>query len=916
MIRGVRKSEEAQALGVSRRLLVRIGALLKKGVEITPAVLETAKPGAPMEALLLDSTLLDQSASLKDEHLKPLAEKYLGAGVSEYDRPTVTEGEGVHVLCLREELEASDAWGEEAAAPPAAPQAQPAPDQIAVPPGQTLRERPDGVVPARALTQRLTAGTSAAGETLFTPIELDRLRLRLMTAADTKDRIEALRLLAYAPLPMHEKAEVIFRALEDRDADVRAEGAELLFILGVPDQLTASMRALSEGTEDVRGRAAERLTRDLAGEVPTLARAAVAVCAIAALKGATPGPLTAKLAEVLSGSAVALKGAPPRVGELIRVTLSLLAAALSRGAPLGANLVYPPLMRLYRGLCREAPDLVLPLLHEERAKCTDVTVEAFLLQILLDATPDGAEGEAELIKTAAGFIARDTEEGRDSRGVGASLAARGDRAVGALVEAYDGATVSGQRYLVHLIDDLMRYQPTSNESKARAAAMILRAAEASYRPLRLTALSCRGIATDAVPDETRRKLAEAFLSSVSELAFKPDQEIAEDTVAFLGLPAVEPLVARLAKERPPEQRVQAARILGRLALELKPPAGRMAETQAAVTELLRRLQALAMDATFPSRRELLTAMGKLVASPAASKEAGEIVARHLSEDVKSGDPKRKKDALEGLSWLASSRRAQFDLIAQAIDLLEESVQDVERELSLDSAQPVPEKMLQIPDDKGLMEFLPVALAGLSRIACSGNCPNHLRRDMVLFLIERWQGIVRGTTLWGPSNSAFLVQSLREIGCHDGLPDELRMEILKSLAPRLMFIPVLPAIGAILAATDGPGTAPAALTIGMKIVAARGPGGRYEADDRPHVARALAHIASRRHLGAPDRESQKKALGFRSEVVEDLTRWAQDLQAGAHEGLVLIRDAKVLEPQAQEALEKRLSEMYALALPGM
>jgi hypothetical protein len=215
-----------------------------------------------------------------------------------------------------------------------------------------------------------------------------------------------------------------------------------------------------------------------------------------------------------------------------------------------------------------------------------------------------------------------------------------------------------------------------------------------------------------------------------------------------------------------------------------------------------------------------------------------------------------------------------------------------------------------------MEFLPIALAGLSRIACSRSCPNHLRRDVVLFLIERWQGLVRGTTMWGPSNSAFLVQSLREIGCHDGLADEVRMEILKSLAPRLMLIPVLPATGAILAASDGPGTAPAALTIGMKIVASRGPGGRYEADDRHHVARALSQIASRKHLGALDRESQEKARGFRSEVVEDLTRWAQDLQAGAHEGLVLIRDAKVLDAELQATLEKRLSEMYALALPGM
>ncbi len=916
MIRGVRKSEEAQSLGVSRRLLVRIGALLNNGVEISHAVLETARPGTPMEALLLDPGLLERSASLDDGRLLPLVGKHFGPSVLEYDRPAVAQVEGVRVLCLREELEAGEAWGAPLPAPPASPVSPVKPEQVPVPDSQALAPRPEGVVPARPLAERFVAGDGKGFETLFTPIELDRLRMKLVTSVEKKDRIEALRLLAYAPLSLHEKADVIFRALEDRDTDVRAEGTELLFTLGVTDELTAGMRALSEGSEEVRSRAADRLVRDLAGDVPVLARAAIAVCAIAALKSEAPGPLAARLVDVLHGSAAALTGAPLRIAELLRVTLGLLATALGPGAAPRANRVCLPLMRLYRGLCRDAAALVLPLFREEREKCTDRGVEAFLLQILLDSTPAGDPGEMELIRICANFVAHDTDDGRDSRGIGSALAARGERAVAPLVETYEGATVSGQRYLVRLVDDLVRYRETSDESKARAAAMVLRAAEASYRPLRLTALGCRGIAHESVPDETRRKLAEAYLSSVGELAFTPDREIAEDTVAFLGVPAIGPLVARLAKERPPDQRVQAARILGRLALALKPAAGRMAETQAAVTDLLRCLQPLALDASFPSRRELLTAMGKLVASPAASKEAGEVITRHLMDDAKSGDPKRRQDAIEGLSWLASSRRAQVDLVVQAVDLLKASVQEVERELSLDLVESVSGKMLQIPDDKGLMEFLPVALAGLSRIACSRSCPNHLRRDVVLFLVERWQGVVRGTAVWGPTNAGSLVQALREIGGRDGLPDELRMEILKALAPRLMFIPVLPAVGAILAASDGPGTAPAALTVGLKIVASRGPGGHYEADDRPHIARALSQIASRRHLGAPDRESQQKVRGFRAEVVEDLMRWAQDLQAGAHEGLVLIRDAKVLEPEAQATLEKRLSEMYALALPGM
>ena len=906
MIRGARRPEEVQALGVSRRLLVRVGALLKKNVEITEAVLETARPGTPHEALLLDPALLEQAAELDEERLRALAGKHLGAAAAAL---TVAPGEApARVICLREELETTEAWS----AAEAPPGATPPPAQDAQPPVSAPLATTD--VPARSLAPRLAPG-SASAEALFTPVELDRLRLKLVTASQPAERIEALRLLAYAPLPMHEKAEVIFRALEDRHADVRAEGAALLSLLGVSDELAEAMQALTAADEANRLRAADRLLHCLTTETPDLGRAAVAVTTLASLKLEPPGASAAKYLEILALCAPALAAAAPRVAELIRVCMRLLSAALGRDAPpRTAERLTPPLLRLLRSLAQAAPAVVQPLLREERGKAADRAVEAFLLQVLLDAAPAGTPEEEELLKWCAQFIAHDTEEGRDSRVVGMSMAARGEAAVRPLVAVFAEATPSGQRYILRLTDDLVRYRKVSGPGREQFAEIVLRAMDSTYRPLRMTAMSCRGLAHEDVSEPLRAKLAEAFLASLTDFAFRADREIAEDTVALLGLPAVEPLRRHLAPERPPDQRIQAARLVGKLALELKPSAGQMVRATEAVTDLLRLLQGLALEPSFPDRRELLTATGKLVASPAATREAAEVVTRHLLADVRSGDAQRHLQALEGLTWVASSRRAQAELIEVVVSELQRTLEQAQTEITAQTREVDGELVIEIPDDHGLTELVPVALGGVSRIACSRSCPPHVIRGLVDLLTGHWRKILAGEILWGPGNAAHLVRALQDVGSSPNLPPDLRLQILKALAPRLMYAPVLPAVGAILAAADGPATSGAALALGLAITNQRGSDGKYPLEDREDILRVLGKVAGRKHLGATDAAGQEKARRFREAVLDDLFRGAQEMVPGAYEALLAVRDAKVLPAEVQATLERRLADFHALALP--
>lgn len=898
MIQGVRRPEEAQGLGLSRRLMVRVGALLKKKFEITATVLESAKPDSPLERLLLDPALLAEAETLDAgrfaELLKTHAAENAPSGL------TLESGaEGRRVLCYAEELEAAGGWDAEPEAPAEAPHAET---------GGALAVSATG-----GLARTNAPGAAGANEALFSRIELDRLRLRLVTAAHAADRIEALRTLAHAPIAPQEKAELLFRALDDRDPAVRAEAVELLFVLGVADELRESLFALAQGETRARITAAHRLVKRMAGPVADLERVVAAVCAIGSLKNERDAMLVAALLELLTVTAPALAPEPPRLAELLRVVLVRIGESSGKGAAFtDSDRVLQPAQKLVRALCAAAPAIVLPLLGEERDKSAQPAVEAFLLQTMLESTPRGAPGEAELLRLCATYLARDTQEDRESRNVGMVLQQRGEAALPPLLEAFNNATPAAQKYILNLLDHLARFQNLSPEGKTAAADAVLRALDSTLRSVRMAAMTCRFVAEPRIPAAVRERIADTFLNNVWDFGFPTDREIAEDTIALIGMPAIGPLLRRINPERPPEVRVQAIRILGNLGLELKPLEGELKQASKDLTETLRRMQALASEPSFPDREALFTAMGKLVSSPAATKQAAQIVTRTLLQSVKEDLQFKRLDALEGLTWLAASRRADGELIVTVTGLLRRIIDQIQDELQTTATEVDGTQVFEINQERGLVEILPTALKGLARIATSRNCPPALIKEQIDLLTERWKRIVAGELVWGPGNQIMIVHALREIGCHATLRDEWRMQIVKALFPRVDHPPVMAALTEVLAASDSPGTGGAALAVGLQILAHRRLDGHYDEEDRPEILKALVKLICRKHLGPPDAAGQAKAQSFRETVIDDLYKGAQDTVRGAYHLLASLRDAKVLPADIQERLEQRLAQYGQLA----
>lgn len=918
-MRGVRHPDEVAGLRLSQRMLVRLGALLKKGLAATVPVLESAPPGSALEGLLLDPAILERAAALDTDGLRQLAQA----------RPEVaanllgitTADDGARVLCLQEELDAAEGWGA-AVARAAGGQPQESSGTEAEPGALVLaRGRPPA---AAARDSGAWAGPSPEG--VFSRHELERWRLKLMAAGVVAERVEAMRTLVLAPLTPREKLDVLLQGLADKDPVMRAEAAGLLPGLGADQDMAGALAGLNHAEPVRRMAAVDRLLKLLtqagrAGEegagVRELEVGSVAVCALTMLRFQSDAALTGPLLEVLSSCAAAVGRNQERVGEIVRVVGLLLGAAGKQGlaAPEAEGLLAPA-HRLIRALAAAAPQTLLPVLQVERERCTDLVTEAFLLVAMLDLAPAGDDVEQRLLQQAAAYIGRETDEGRDSRAVGARLVRRGEGALLAICAGFAAGHPGAQRYFLILFDDICRAHSVSSAGLERAAQVVLRTIETGSKALRMAAMECRFVTSVGIPEETRRALAKAFLDCIGDFTFRSDIEKVEATLARFGLAALEPLVERLAAERPRDERVRAVRLLGAWALNARAGRGELGRLQQAVTDVLRRLQALSLEPGFPERGELLCALGKLVACPAASKEADAVVTRSLLDAAKSAEEAVMPRALEGLSYVAAARRAQADLVQATAELLRHTLDEVPLDISTDTTRHNGETVIEISGGEKFTRLLPIILEGMSRVACSSSCPPAVARDLAKGLLARWRKICEGALIWGPANTALLVEALKEIGCHRALPAELRLEILRGFAPRHVQAHIMHAITEVLAADDSSATAVGAVTIGHAIIGRRGKDGQFAAEDREDILKALARIAARRTLGGNTPEAQQQALAFRRLVADELFKGVNDLVLGAYESLAALRGKATVPEELRQEIDRRLREYESLATQGI
>jgi hypothetical protein len=524
---------------------------------------------------------------------------------------------------------------------------------------------------------------------------------------------------------------------------------------------------------------------------------------------------------------------------------------------------------------------MLPVLKTERERAPDFVTEEFMLTALFDLIQPGTSDEDALLSIAASYLAHDTEEGRDSRAIGALMTRRGSAALDKLCAVFPDATPAAKRHLLLLLDELCRLPQARAGDLELAAQVLLQAMEEGSKSLRMAAMECRLAGDARIPAETRRKLAEAFLDSTSDFSFDFDVDKAESGVVRMGIPAIAPLLSRIGRERAPAERVRAARLLGELALSLKSEPGQFQTLQTGLTDALRRLEAASLETDFPDRGEVFVALGKVIASPAASVDANAVVTRTLLDAAAGTDPALVPRALEGAAYLASSRRAQPEFIAETVKLLKAALDAPEPEqLDTRSVDASGATVFEIRGGEHYAVSLPSVLSGLERVALAPNTPASVTREIGALLLERWKDVCAGRRVWGPANSYALSQALRSIALSEKCSAELRLDIVKGLLARYSQTPVMHAITEILAADDTHASGGIALDVGFAILGRRDAQGRFDANDRGDILTALSRLAGRKFLAAPPSENERVPEAFRRTVVNELSKAVKDDVPGA------------------------------------
>ncbi|MFW6108155.1 MAG: hypothetical protein ACOC70_03025, partial [bacterium] len=121
-----------------------------------------------------------------------------------------------------------------------------------------------------ALTPQSVSSPARAAELedLFSSEDVKRLKLTVLTSAEPRERITAIRRLVLAPGTTGEKGAVLLGALSDRDAEVRLEAIKALVPLGLNPDIAREARLLVTGSDKQRIGAAQRMGRLAADSRP------------------------------------------------------------------------------------------------------------------------------------------------------------------------------------------------------------------------------------------------------------------------------------------------------------------------------------------------------------------------------------------------------------------------------------------------------------------------------------------------------------------------------------------------------------------------------------------------------------------------------------------------------------------------
>lgn len=848
------KKELREQYRVSERLAVRVGALLSRKLALTGALLEMASPGSPAEALLLSTALLEKAAKLTKKDVAAVLKRVKGAG--EVPSLTVHAEEGLRVLCLEEELEADKGFSRSSGG------------ALALPQSKALL-RPD------------------ESKSLFSPEEIARLKFVLLTSADPKAKIEALRSALVSPLPPEEKGVLCLMALSDATPEVRRETAKALKHLGLDPDLTDSIRGLADADPKARSAALGALKR--IGPKASPAERGVILRLLFSVLENEKDPAAASLGvDVLAEMAPALAGSADALPDLVRLVIGLLASQFESLAP--------ATRRLCRELGKAAIGPLSRVLWSQAEKADDRRIRAYLLLLLSDLPlpeADKARLAAEVAKTVADWSDSDP----DCRRLVAALDDLGRHGVDALIAAWPAVKEEQQAFVLRIIDSQLARIEAPQDLGGRLAPFLLGIFLQARRSLRLAAMETRLAYHPCLSTDVKRKIAHELLRSAHDYRLDRVYDLTETVLHRMGLCSAEALLRAVDESPYQEVRLLALKVLSRQVGAASDPAD--AKEVERICAWAERLMV-----EFPAQGDAARAVGTLAQGPLAPAGFVERVAAELR--LRLGKSANTLDYVQALAALAGGpavpTRVRMDLAMLFLELLE---QEVSGDLA-EETQTKEGTLLEVKRPAQLYtDFLPAVVEGLERVATAPGISESLLERVTTRMIAKWGDVSEYKVIWGPNAVMRLAEALGAIGSAAGTPLYLKLAVLGALRPRISNLTIAQILGRIL---TGPEEAEPFLRVcddAMEELCRMAVHQDFrEREDRLAILSTLGRLARRAKLST----NAKRTETLRRRAVDLLFDGLRDRMPGAREALGLIAEAEAV-PKAQRAqVSQRLARL--------
>ncbi len=869
---GVRltRHELEQRFALSSRLVVRVGALLAKHTDISAAVLELARAGTDVERVLLAPQVLAQAGSLTARQLSQIAEK-IGA---EPESPLAVQAEGGwRTIVLEEELLAEKGW------------------QTAAPTTSRL--------PARRKPTDVTLETPIA-ERLFTPEEIERLKVEALTAADPAQKAASLRRLSLAPISEQEKAAVFFKVLVDPVAQGRTEAISGLQALGFDADAAGALRDLLEGKEQTRTLAVERIT-GLLGRLGQAHGVIVAGVILEILQETDEADLQERLLAALREAAPLLAKKPDFGQDAVRLAL--------RAMQINFNRLASPARQVLLGLGALDAHGVVNSLWQELERVRNHRARIFILSVLAQIGPPARLRKAVAAAMASEIVEPGAPEA-DRLMLGHSLVAMGDDAIGPLATAMEAKHREQKPLLVPFLDILCQSKATSAAARNQIGRAALASLKVEERRTRLAIVQAALCSHPDMEASLRRDLAQELINNLDAFDHPDVRERIEVNLERIGEPAVEPLFDFVKRHPLGTHRDQRKNFTDHLVRILAVILAQESQAARSVHPRLYDVVDFCVEQIKDDRVKFggyAEAAAMLCAPEAGGVERGEALVALLLERLRNAA--YPGEILAALGIAGAARQIS---LKQKIEVAHTFLKVIgaKRTAPVAEARQTPEGVIyEFGKDADLDSvMLPAAVAGAGQICISETTTPALRQMIIEHLLGSWRQATSWRVTWGPLSTEKLAATLGMLGSHARIPVEVRLQIAHALKEQAgSRLSVVRAMGEI---CSQPVKLKDLDAIGLDVAAAIMEGwlgAEIEPEERRVVMTTLARIAARNEM---DRRSPR-VRKLREQVLERVFDAFRDRFDGARALLEILHGCRALTKQQRKEIEERLRSYTAL-----